>query len=351
MKLNVAITSAGSAPAVAVIKALKKQDELTCRITGMDMDLFSSGNYLADEAEVIPSPSSRGFIEKVIAVCRRRKIQCIIPVIDEELYVFAAAKNRFNDAGIKVIVNDAAVIKLAKDKRLAYKFCAENSILCPKVFEIASVPLASLGVPRNDDNGPRDKDYPLILKPNRGRGSVDTFVIRDRKELAFFKERFPQHILQKFIAGPEYTIDIVAQPQGLILQAVPRRRLSVKAGMSYKGQIAHDRRLIDYGKKVAALFKINGPANIQCIINNGKIYLIEVNPKFAAGLPLSVAAGVNIPLILIKLAYGLKVAKKELDFKDKLYMLRYWQEVFIEKGDGSLSRPVLSGREPSPFQE
>ena len=320
MKLNIAVTSSGSAPAVAVIKALKKQDEISCRITAMDMDPLSSGNYLADDMTVIPASGASGFIDKVLAACRRRKIQCIIPIIDEELFVFAAAKARFNDAGIKAIVNDAEVIRLAKDKRLAYCFCAQNNILFPRVFSATDIARIKAA------------DYPLIIKPNNGRGSLDTAVIKNKNELVFLKGHLNGRIIQKFIDGPEFTIDIVASPDGFILQAIPRRRLSVKAGMSYKGVTVKSRRLIDYGKKIAALFKINGPANIQCIVNKDKIYLIEVNPKFAAGLPLTVAAGVNLPLILIKSAFGLKVTKKELHFLDGLYMLRFWEEVFIKRG-------------------
>ncbi|MDP2904996.1 MAG: ATP-grasp domain-containing protein [Candidatus Omnitrophota bacterium] len=318
MRLNVAVTSAGSAPAVAVIKALKKQNEIICHITAMDMDPLSSGNYLADDIAAIPASGAPGFIDKVLAACRRHEVQCLIPIIDEELFVFSAAIDRFNAAGIKVIVNDAKVIRLAKDKRRAYHFCAQNNILFPRVFSATDIA------------GIKAADYPLIIKPNDGRGSLDTAVIKDKNELDFFKEHLNGRIIQRFIGGPEFTIDIVASPDGSVLQAVPRRRLSVKAGMSYKGETVNDRRIIEYGKKVAALFKINGPANIQCIVNEEKIYLIEVNPKFAAGLPLTVAAGVNLPLILIKSAYGLKVAKNELKFKDKLFMLRYWEEIFIE---------------------
>jgi carbamoyl-phosphate synthase large subunit len=317
MKINIAVTSAGSAPAVAVIKALKKQNELDLSIAALDMNPASSGMYLTDKGFVIPPSGSAGFIEKIIALCKRLNIKCLIPIIDEELFVFADNKDDFEKSGISLIVNNKETVRLTKNKFLTHQFCVKEKILTPKTF---------LG---KDIGKTADFNYPLIIKPLDGRGSRDVIKIIDDNELNFFKRYFKNYIIQQFIEGEEYTIDIVASPDGHILQAVPRQRISVKAGMSYKGKTVKDQKLIDYGKYIAKKFNVDGPANIQCILNKKGIYLIEVNPKFAAGLPLTVASGLNIPLILIKFALGLNVSKKELEFKDGVYMLRYWEEIFV----------------------
>lgn len=317
MKLNVAVTSAGSSPAVAVIKALRKQEDITMHITALDMNAASSGMYLADSCFTIPPSHKPGFIESVIKLCRKHGIQCLIPIIDEELFVFADNKNFFDRSGIKLIVNNKDTIRLAKNKYLTQKFCIQEGILAPKAV-----------IPADIDKA-KKLDYPLIMKPQDGRGSADVVRINDKNELSFYKRHFQGSIIQQFIEGKEYTIDIVASCAGEILQAVPRERIAVKAGMSYKGRTTKDSKLIDYGKAVAKKFRIDGPANIQCIVNKNGIYLIEVNPKFSAGLPLTVASGVNIPLILIKLAFNLSVEKNEFKFKDGIYMFRFWEEIFV----------------------
>ena len=320
MKLNIAITSAGSAPAVAVIKSLRNQNEIKFHITALDMEAMSSGNFLADKWFLIPPANSSDFIKIVFDICKKNNIHCLIPIIDEELFIFAKEKKRFDLAGIKLIVNNKDTIKLARDKYLTYKFCMENNITVPKTF-------------LKKDSAKINR-FPVIMKPLDGRGSKDVVKINNKNELMFFKEYYQKYIIQEFIEGREFTIDIVATPKGEILQAIPRQRIAIKAGMSYKGKTVKNERLIKFGKEIARKFKINGPCNIQCIMDrNNHIYLIEVNPKFAAGLPLTVAAGVNIPLILIKFAFGLKVSKKELDFKDELLMLRCWKEIFIPEED------------------
>ena len=140
-----------------------------------------------------------------------------------------------------------------------------------------------------------------------------------------------EFILKEFILGKEFTVDILARPDGVILQVVPRERIMVKGGMIYKGRTMKRKDLIELAKGVAEKFGINGPRNIQFIEKDNKFYLIEVNPKFAAGLPLTVNAVVNIPLLLIKIHLGIKVSSQELEFKDNFDMLRYLEDIYFSK--------------------
>lgn len=322
MKITVGVTSAGSAPAVAVIKALKQQKELDFKIISFDMDRLSSGFYLGDKSHLVPSSQESSFIDSVLRICQKEKISVLIPIIDEELLIFAKNQERFQKNGIKLIVNNKETVELAKDKFSSYKFCLQNDILVPRTALIDEVEKI------------RRMRFPLIIKPLKGRGSLDTYRVEGREELFYLRNKLSGlYIVQEFIEGREYTVDIVASPAGEILLVVPRERMVTKAGMSYKGRTVSNARLSTMAKRVAEKFGINGPANIQFKIKEEKIYLIEVNPKFAAGLPLTVASGVNIPLVLIKLALGFKVAKSELRYKTDFYMLRYWNEIFVPKNE------------------
>ena len=91
-------------------------------------------------------------------------------------------------------------------------------------------------------------------------------------------------------------------------------------------------RLIEYGKWIAETVRLFPRGNIQCIDDGKDIYLIEVNPKFAATLPFTVRAGVNMPLLLLKMCLGEQIHRRIDDFEDDLVMLRYWQEVYIQDG-------------------
>ncbi len=134
-------------------------------------------------------------------------------------------------------------------------------------------------------------------------------------------------IVQSCLSGEEYTTDILADLNGEIIAVVPRLRLETRAGIIYKGRTCHDERLISWGHRIGKALNIKGPANIQCFVSGDEISYFEVNPRFSAGLPLTIAAGVNSPWWLLRLLAGERPAQELLPFKP-IMMTRYWSEVF-----------------------
>ncbi|RKY33490.1 MAG: hypothetical protein DRP68_02235 [Candidatus Omnitrophota bacterium] len=315
--IKVLITSAGSAPAIGVIKALRQQKEIKIRIIAVDMDRLSAGFYLADDFYLVPSSQESNFISEIIKICKKEKVSFLIPIIDEELPFFAKEQKLLESVGLRVLVNNLEVIERGNDKYATYLFCREHNILAPETY---------LFSPRSKYSG---ISLPIIVKPRWGRGSQFLYKLKDLNQLDYLSLPNREFVVQEFISGREYTVDILAQPDGTILQAIPRERIVVKAGMMYKGRTEKNKGLIEYAKRIAQKFGINGPCNIQFIEKGDKFYLIEVNPKFAAGLPLTVNAGINIPFLLIKMHLGMRVSSQELEFKDNFYMLRYWEEIYF----------------------
>ena len=85
-------------------------------------------------------------------------------------------------------------------------------------------------------------------------------------------------------------------------------------------------RLASYAKKIVEGLRIKGPANIQCFKNDDEIRFLEINPRFSGSLPLTIAAGVNTPLLALRLCVG-QVLDPVNDF-DIVKMCRYWEEIF-----------------------
>lgn len=323
-KINVLVSSSGSTPAISVMKALGRQKELDINIIAVDMSKYSAGFQLVDEHCIVPASNDSGFIPEIKRICKEKDISVVIPIIDEELVVFAAEKEAFNDQlGIKILANDLEVVKRANNKEETAKFCDESGIIYPKTTNAASLEVIEGLV----------LDFPVIVKPRFGRGSIGIHIINNKKELENLSDDYKKDaIVQEFIQGTEYTVDILASPDGEILQAIPRERIVVKSGQVFKGRTVKNLKLMNLAKEVAKNFGINGPCNIQFIEKNNKFYLIEVNPKFAAGLPLTVEAGVNIPLLLIQMHLGLKTPQdltQKIGFVDGCYMMRYWEEKYL----------------------
>lgn len=317
MMINVLVMSAGSIPGVAVINALKEQDEIAARVVAADMDELSAGFLLADMSHIVPAASDPTFISNVRRICEQESIEVIFPIIDEELQIFADNFDLFRAIGVRVITNPPDVVRVAKDKLLTSQRCAELSVLTPQTVARDQIGLCEL------------PPFPLIVKPRDGRGSVGVYKARDQRELEFFVSYVPNPIVQQFIEGTEYTIDILTDFEGRLLSAVPKERLIVKSGMQTKGRTLNDTTLIEYGASISNKFGLVPRGNIQCIRDGvGKIWLVEINPKFAASLPFTIAAGVNAPQLLLKMHLGQQVDSLLGRFKDNLLMLRIWRELY-----------------------
>jgi carbamoylphosphate synthase large subunit len=87
--------------------------------------------------------------------------------------------------------------------------------------------------------------------------------------------------------------------------------------------------LIRFGKDVAQSLKIIGPCNLEVFKKGKNIFLIEVNPRFSAGVVLSTKSGANIPAIALDLFLGNKIAAERLRWRPGIKMIRFWQEVYI----------------------
>lgn len=318
---TVMVTAAGSAPAVAVIQALREQHELPVRVVAADMDPLSAGFYLADAHILIPGARDPEFAERVLEAAVQSGAQVVFPIIDEELQPLADAAPAFEARGVDVVTNPAEVVRLAKDKWLTFQWCRERAILVPQTW-LATAP-------------PRELTFPVMVKPRSGRGSAGVEKVHGQQELQFQLQRVGDRLVQEYIDGPEFTVDILADAAGRVASAVPRERLVTKAGMCFKGRTVKRPGLLELAVQIAEALPLTPRGNLQFkqSSRHGDYYLIEVNPKFGAGLPLTTAAGVNMPLLILKMLRGEAIPPMLGQFRDNLVMLRHWAEVFRPAGE------------------
>jgi carbamoyl-phosphate synthase large subunit len=67
--------------------------------------------------------------------------------------------------------------------------------------------------------------------------------------------------------------------------------------------------------------------------NKGCLNIIEINPRFGGGAPLSMRAGANFPKWILQELIGQDPRIRPTGFKDDLVMLRYDREVWRSAQD------------------
>ena len=318
-KINVLITGVGSTTAISVIKGLKKQTKYEIKIIGTDIFQEDSiaGSKFCDKFFVVPPASNEPeYISKLLDVINKESIDILIPIVDIELEIIAKNRIAFNNTFI--LLSSYETIMRCNDKMNTYEF-----------FNKYDLPtLKTISIQKNDNINDKildsDLKYPLITKPRNGVSSRDVYEIKNFRENALIR-RVDNPILQEKGFGEEYTIDIFGDGEKLIC-AIPRKRIETRSGISYKGRTVKNSKLWNFSNIIYNELKFMGPANIQCFINNGEVKFFDINPRFSGGLPLTIAAGINTPLLGIELYLSEEIEPIN-NFKE-ISMCRYWEEIF-----------------------
>lgn len=318
--VTVLVSAAGSAPAQAFIRGLRDQRELPVRLVGVDTTASSAGLFDCAAAYTVPRVDDPDFLDAIAHICRRESVDLIAPVADFELELFAdAAADLAERAGARVITNSPAAVRLARDKRRSADVVARAGVAVPEDYTgrpAAEVPL------------------PAIVKPGAGAGSQGVSVVRHAADLdAALALAGPDALVQELIEGQEYTVDMVVSPRGEVLACAPRIRLEVRAGQSYKGVTVDDPDIERDARSCVAALGMTAQCNVQLIksVLDGRPYFVEVNPKFAAAMGLTIGAGLNIPLLYVQLALGLPVEEQALQRAERVWLLRSWHDRVVSE--------------------
>ncbi|UCD28947.1 MAG: ATP-grasp domain-containing protein [Planctomycetota bacterium] len=283
-----------------------------------DADPSFAASCIAHHTHLVPTVDSPGYIPALLKIVEKNKIDLLIPLIDTELYKLARAREKFARLSCAAIISSPRVVKICQDKLLAYDFLARNGIDTPKTWSYQQIL-----------NQHRYK-FPYFLKPRKGSASKGNFILHNKTDLHTLAPRVPDAIVQEFVPGDEHTLDVYTGLDGRPRSVVPRKRVEVRGGEVTRALTVNHPGIIETGFKVAeALGECVGVITIQLFLAfDGRIRVIEINPRFGGGVPLAIRAGANFPKWILAEWLGRKPRIREVNFKAGLMMLRYHQAFF-----------------------
>jgi carbamoyl-phosphate synthase large subunit len=316
--MNILLTSVGRR--VELLKAFREsmsRSNITGKIVTTDLKRNAPASFLADAAELVPRIDRPDYIDRLLDICDRHHIDLLIPLIDTELPLLSLHEQRFRDRGVTVVISSAAVNDICHSKNKTGLFFKTIGVKTPKIYQLEEV---------------KDRDFPVLIKPNQGSASVGVYKIENRTELNFFANYVEDSIIQELISGEEYTIDVLVNFRGKAISIVPRSRLETRAGETSKGTTVKNPELIAAAKYIVeSLPGAIGCITIQCFLqSDGKITFIEINPRFGGGYPLAYRAGADFPLWLFQLCAGENPQVAIDEWEDGLSMFRYDDAIFVK---------------------
>jgi len=322
---NVSVLFACIGRRVSLLQSFRKASRslgIKACLMGTDVSPLSPAWCLCDKAFLVSPVTHRDYIRQLLSIAAEHRVRLLVPTVDLDLAVLARNRQRFESIGCKILVSDPETIETCQDKRKTFRFLSRHGFTTP----------LTVG-PHRMLTGPRHgrPSYPCVLKPSDGYASRHNVVVKDRRELAFFAQRIPRAICQPLIRGTEYTCDVYVDFHGKVRTVVPRRRIEVRSGEVSKAQVVKDRAIMERAADVvAALGAGPGVITVQLIVaRGGGIHIIEINPRFGGGAPLSIRAGADFPRWLFLELLGREPQIRFDGFRDGLLMLRYDSQVWL----------------------
>ncbi len=325
--MKILFTSVGRR--VELIQAFRKAaDELQIdlKIFGADIANDAPAMYFCDEQKIVCRIKDSNYIPQLLLICANEKIDCLIPLIDTDLLVLAENKQCFEAIGTKVLISAVDKVKLCRDKNYTADYFVSLGLKSPLPANSVEkfVQIMERG----------EVSFPAFIKPKDGSSSINAYRVDTIDDLKLYADKIEDYIIQPYISGREYTVDIFCDYEGNPVYITPRERLSVRSGEVLKTRITQDETIIAEIIKLIADYKPCGQIAVQLIKEEktGDNYYIEINPRFGGGAPLSIKAGANSAKAVLRMLNGEKLYYSEKAARDGAVYSRFDQSICINEG-------------------
>ena len=295
------------------------------KIYGADMTGTAPALAYCDYARKVVAMKDAGYIDNLLAICKEDRIDLVIPTIDTDLLTLSENKEKFEAIGTRVMISEPDKICICRDKNNTSQFFVDCGLHAP--------------MPVNDWKKYKE-GFPAFIKPKDGSSSINAFEVENAEELEMYAGQVTDYIVQPFVSGHEYTIDVFCDWDGFPITIVPRERVQVRAGEVLKTQICMDKIMIEESKALCKAFKPCGPMTVQLIRDEkGVDWFIEINPRFGGGAPLSMKAGARSAEAILKMLDEDEIG--EYKISDGAIYSRFDQSVCIAEGKSQIKGVIF----------
>lgn len=245
----------------------------------------------------------------------RYGIDIIVPFVDGAVGV-AATYAASKPGKVFVPSGSGEVAELMFDKVLAAEAFDDKGIPVPATYH------------------PGDPCMRLIAKPRHGsasKGIVEISSIEALNDILLVKD---EYLIQERIDNrEEITVDCyVSVADGRILTVSPRRRNVTVGGEVSDTETIDMPDALELSNRVLREIDLRGAVTVQLIrdIDDGRLFVMEVNPRLGGGAVCSVLAGADIPELILREALGMDL--ELMSPRAGVRICRYMQEVVFVDG-------------------
>lgn len=313
--MNILFLSVGRR--VELLKNLKDSMKDNVKIVATDCSALAPALYVADKYYLISPIHSEKYLDEIINICMIENIDAAATLIDPEIEILAQNRERFDACGVRLIVPDRQTAHLCLDKLLFADYLKDKGIYTIKTWGGLESFL--------DDLGEGKISFPVFVKPRTGSGSVGARKIECLEKLEFAIKEDSSLIIQEYMGDAidldaDVYIDLISHKPVAVFS---KRKLEMKIGGASKTISFYDPLLVEFIKKVAALFEFNGAVDMDFFYKNGQYFLSEINPRFGGAYIHAYASGVDFFQLIENNISGISNEENFDGYDEGIVMMMY----------------------------
>lgn len=319
--MNILILSAGTRN--KVVQYFKKAVGNEGKVIATDCSNLAPAVYEADKFYLVPRITAPGYLERILDICKKEKIDGVFSLIDPELSLLAREKDKFLAIGTTPVISPYELVETCFDKYKMYQLLLEMGIPTGKCYVDKESFYADL------EKG--EISYPVFVKPVRGSASININKVTCPEELEVLFKLYDDLMIQEFMDGQEYGADVyIDMISGKCTSIFVKKKIKMRAGETDKSVSVKDEGLFDLLQKFVEKCGFCGMIDIDIFEVKGVYYISEVNPRFGGGYPHAYESGVNLPAQILNNLAGRENPVSIGDYQEGICMMKY-NEIGIVK--------------------
>lgn len=341
--LTVLITACGAQFMPGLVDCLKDNGERNIKIIGVDIGNDPTILQLVDVCYSVSKAGTKSYIDELINICKKEKVDVIIPFMSSELLALIERKKEFEEIGVKVSVSNRESVEITNNKYKFYKFLKEIGIKIPRfaqvkkaddliaACEFCGYPNNAVCIKATESSGSRGI---RIIKPNLSRFELlfnekpNSFYTTLEEMLLTLKERdsMPEMMVMEYLPGSEGSVDLLADNGKIIYMAYRESNVNLHS-IPQEATLVKNDEAYEIATKVIQKLELSGNADLDFKNDSqGHPVLMEINPRIAATMKIFKEGGLNLPYLRIKQLLGEKLP--DIDIKYGIKMKRRYLEMF-----------------------
>lgn len=259
--------------------------------------------------------------EDVLNILDREKPEGVIVQFGGQTAINLAKP--LEQAGIKILGTSVNDIDRAEDRERFDRLLTQLDIPKPPgrtAFSVEEAVIIAAGI-----------EYPVVVRPSYVLGGRAMEIVYNHNELLSYMATAvkvtPEYpvLVDKYLLGKELEVDAISDGVDVMIPGIMEHieRAGVHSGDStavYPPQsLSREVKdlVVEYTTRLARALNVRGVINIQYVLHNGKIYVLEVNPRSSRTIPfLSKITG--IPMINIATRIIMGKTLKEMGYSSGL---------------------------------